>query len=82
MDCISLATFSILKNGDQCGHISPTREFCQGDPLSPYLLLLCTEGLSSPISNAAQNNSISGIVMAHNHLKVTTYFAQMIVSFS
>ena len=42
MECISSMTYSILVNGESKGHITPTRGICQGDPLSPYLFLLCS----------------------------------------
>lgn len=44
MECIIIATYSILINGEPHGHIIPTRGLRQGDLLSPYLFLMCTEG--------------------------------------
>ena len=55
MHCISTISYSILMNGVAYGSIIPTRGLRQGDPLSLYLFLLCTDGLSSLINNAARN---------------------------
>ena len=55
MHCISTISYSILMNGVAYGSIIPTRGLHQGDPLSLYLFLLCADGLSSLINNAARN---------------------------
>ena len=55
MHCISTISYSILMNGVAYGSIIPTRGLHQGDPLSLCLFLLCADGLSSLINNAARN---------------------------
>ena len=45
MVCVKIVTYSIMVNGEPQGLIHPTRGIRQGDPLSPFLFLLCTEGL-------------------------------------
>ena len=46
----------------------------QGDPLSPSLFLLCAEGLSVLIHEAAWNQNMTGISIAHGCLRVTHLF--------
>ena len=47
MGCVTTPTFSILINGKAYDNIRPFRGIWQGDPLSPYLFLLCAEGFIS-----------------------------------
>ena len=46
MICVTTVTSSIMVNGEPKGLIHPSRSIRQGDPLSPFPFLLCTEGLS------------------------------------
>lgn len=50
-----------MLNGQPHGLISLTRGLHQGDPLSPYLFLLVTEGLHALFSKAGEKGDISGV---------------------
>jgi hypothetical protein len=47
MKCVESVTFSVKVNGHYSSTSKPSRGIRKGDPLSPYLFLLCGEGLSS-----------------------------------
>jgi len=59
--CIRSVSCSILLNGQPHGFIVPERGLRQGDPLSPYLFLLVTEGLHSLLKKSEAEGSIRGV---------------------
>ncbi|KAL0012535.1 hypothetical protein SO802_007643 [Lithocarpus litseifolius] len=61
MTCITTPTFSVLINGKSFGHISPSRGLRQGNPLSPYLFLLCAEGFTALLAKAELEERIHGV---------------------
>ena len=70
MHCITSISYSILVNGVAYGSITPTR----GDPISPYIFLLCADAFSSLINNAALNQKISGVSICRGCPKITHLF--------
>lgn len=73
MQCISTVTYSYLINGSPRGRVRPSRGISQGDPLSPYIFILCSEVLSGLCNCAQEEGSLQGIRVSRgsphiNHL--------------
>ena len=66
METVCTASYSILINGEPRGFVQPSRGIKQGDPLSPYLFLLCVEGFSGMIIRAMENREIRGVLSCPN----------------
>jgi hypothetical protein len=61
MMCVHTANYLVLVNGNLVGKIWSTRGIRQGDPISPYLFLLCAEALSSQLSRADELGELTGV---------------------
>lgn len=60
--CVKSILFSILINEEPKGFFfHPSKGLRQGDPFSPYLFLLCMEGLISMLTRAKTTKQISGV---------------------
>lgn len=76
MVCVKIVSYTILINGQPGRTFYLSKGIRQGDPLSPYLFLLCAEGLSTLFSKAKREGQIRGIKVARgcqplNHLFFT-----------
>lgn len=60
MMCVSTVSYEFCFNGSTVGPVIPSRESRQWDPLSPYIFLLCVEGLSDSLHKAANEGVITG----------------------
>ncbi|XP_071704857.1 uncharacterized mitochondrial protein AtMg01250-like [Rutidosis leptorrhynchoides] len=71
LTCLKSASISILVNG------SPTKEFKlgrgvrQGDPLSPFLFILATEGLNLLTKFAVSNNLFNGVEIGNDKIPIS-----------
>ncbi|KAG7581014.1 Reverse transcriptase zinc-binding domain [Arabidopsis suecica] len=59
--CISSVSYKVLINGSPRGIIRPSRGIRQGDPISPFLFILCTEALVAKLKDAEWNGRIQGL---------------------
>ena len=61
MRCVTNVRYAVRINGELTSPVIPTRGIRQGDPISPYLFLLCTEGLSSLLFQKENVGVLHGI---------------------
>nr|XP_027089582.1 uncharacterized protein LOC113710661 [Coffea arabica] len=66
MSCMSSVSYSFNINGERVGYVKPSRGIRQGDPLSPYLFLFCSEGLSNLMARAIEDRQITGLKLSRN----------------
>ncbi|KAA3481359.1 reverse transcriptase [Gossypium australe] len=58
--CVSTISYKANINGRRGNLFLPSRGFRQGDPLSPFLFLICSEGLSSLMRTAKRRDLLKG----------------------
>ena len=71
MNCITTVSYFVLINGVAQDCITPTRGLRQGDLISPYLFLLCSEGFTGLILEAIRNKRLSEISICRNCPTIT-----------
>ena len=74
MLCIPSVSYSVIMNDKACGNITPSRGIRQGDPLSPYLFLLCAGSFSALIHKVSRDNRISGMSIGRGCPIITHLF--------
>jgi hypothetical protein len=72
--CISSVSFSVLLNGSPCQKFSPERGLRQGDPLSPYLFIICAEVFSVLLTKAQEDKVLHGIKIARGAPRISHLF--------
>ncbi|KAL9665366.1 hypothetical protein QQ045_020785 [Rhodiola kirilowii] len=71
MVCVKTVTYRVKINEDISGVIKPERGLRQGDPISPYLFLLCAEWLTYTINKYQERGLVKGIIICRNAPIVT-----------
>ena len=66
MACVSSVKYRVRFNDQETDMFVPSRGLRQGDPLSPYLFLLCAEGLSSALAQQEEVRGIEGVRVCRN----------------
>ncbi|VVA39352.1 PREDICTED: reverse mRNAase [Prunus dulcis] len=71
MGFVTTVSYSIMVNGTPTGFIQPQQGLRQGDPLSPYLFLICTEGMTALIQHFAWSGLLHGIKVSSSSLPLS-----------
>ena len=66
MACVRSPTFSILFNGTPRRSFKPTRGLRRGDPISPYLFIICAEVVTAAINRAVNNKELDPLRISKN----------------
>ena len=74
MECISSVSYSFMINGEVKEYVIPQRGIRQGDPLSPYLFLLCSEGFTNLFQKVATERRIEGMRISRQGPRLTHLF--------
>lgn len=62
--CVTSTSYSVLLNGQVGAWLTPSHGLHQRNPISPYLYLICTEGLSVLLMEAENAKFIYGVKVA------------------
>ncbi|XP_060969488.1 uncharacterized protein LOC133036771 [Cannabis sativa] len=71
MKCVSSARYTVTHGGCEMGPILPSRGIRQGDPLSPYLFILCAEGLTALIHRFESRGLLHGCKVANGAPRIS-----------
>jgi hypothetical protein len=74
MRCVTMVTYRIKVNGQATEQFIPMRGLRQGDPLSPYLFVICAEGLTALLKHAENQGRLSGLKICPRAPSLTHLF--------
>ena len=72
--CISTVQYTLLLNGTKSSTILPSRGLRQGDPLSPYLFILCADVLARLVNREVERGAIKGVKVSPGAAAISQLF--------
>ena len=79
MSCVTSNKVSILFNGGKLEAFNPSRGLRQGDPLSPYIFILCMEYLGHLIEKKCMEGVWKPLQASRSNIGISHYFLWMIL---
>lgn len=74
MNYVTIVSYTVGDNDNNSASFLLTRSLRQGDLLSPYLFLLCTEGFLAIMNDAKRTGMIRGTLVGRERLTVNHLF--------
>lgn len=74
MMCVTMVSYFVLTNGEPRGRIIPSKGIRQGDPIFPYMFLLCAEGLSVMLRKEENDGRIRGVSVCRRAPQISRLF--------
>lgn len=74
LQCVSTVSYKILLNGQPSMSFNPEKGLCQGDPLSPYLFILCANVFSGLLKKRVAEKKIHGVQIPRGALMILHLF--------
>ncbi|XP_015953789.1 uncharacterized protein LOC107478154 [Arachis duranensis] len=71
MECVGTSSMSVLINGSPSKLFKMERGLQQGDPLSPFLLVLVVDVLHRMFGESARNGRISPLLVGRDHVELS-----------
>lgn len=76
-ECIYTISYFVFLNGSPSKVFYPTRGLRHGDPLSPYLFIICMDWFFRMLLKVEQDNSLHSIKVTRTGPSVSLFFLQM-----